>query len=300
MMRTVLVATDFSTRSDRALRRATLLARRVSARLILVHVVDDDQPGRLVESAEREAIVLLAEMARTIREVDGLDCDAKVIRGEPFRGLSDAAAEFDADLMVMGPYRRQVLREIFIGTTVDRTIRRSRRPILMANGVPAQPYRRILVATDFSDASAHAVRTAQDLGLLADAEIVFLHVFDTLARDAMLRAAMTREQLKDQLAEDEAQAAHGMVGFIGKVQVKASRTMVCPVRESTGQTIRDRAQENRSDLIVLGTRGQSRLGTLLLGSVAESILQDAELDVLVVPSGQLPDQAGPASASRSA
>ncbi|HEU6442162.1 MAG TPA: universal stress protein, partial [Microvirga sp.] len=48
-MRTILVATDFSTRSDRALRRATLLARHVSARLVLIHVVDDDRPVRLVE-----------------------------------------------------------------------------------------------------------------------------------------------------------------------------------------------------------------------------------------------------------
>lgn len=299
-MRTVLVATDFSTRSDRALRRVTLLARRASARLVLAHVVDADQPDRLVESNRREAMVLLADLARTIREVDGLDCDGKVFLGEPFRGLSDAAAEFDADLMVMGPYRRQVLREIFMGTTVERTIRRSRRPILMANGIPAQPHRRILVATDFSDASAHAVRTARELGFLADAEVVLLHVFDTLAQDAMLRAAMTREQLKDQLAEEEAQAAHGMIGFIGSVQIKASRTIVTPVDESTGQTVRDCAQANRSDLIVLGTRGQSGLATLLLGSVAESILQNAEVDVLVVPAEQAPGSAGPEPASSSA
>jgi len=299
-MRTILVATDFSTRSDRALRRATLLARHVSARLVLIHVVDDDRPVRLVESAEREAMTLLAELGRTIREIDGLDCAAKVIPGEPFQGLSDAAAEFDADLMVMGPYRRQVLREIFMGTTVERTIRRSRRPILMANGVPAQPHRRLLVATDFSDASLHAVRTARDLGLLGDAEVVLLHAFDTLAQDATLRAAMTREQLREQLAEEEAQAAQGMVEFIGKARIKASRTIVMPVEGSTGQTIRDCARANRSDLLVLGTRGQSGLGTLLLGSVAESVLQNAELDVLIVPSEQASGQAESGSTSRSA
>lgn len=299
-MRKILVATDFSTRSDRALRRATLLPRRLSARLLLVHVVDNDQPLRLVESAEREAMTLLAELARTVREIDGLDCDARVVLGEPFQGLADAAAEFDADLLVMGPYRRQVLREIFMGTTVERTIRRCRRPILMANGVPSQPHRRILVATDFSDASAHAILTARDLGLFEDAEVVLLHVFDTLAQDTPLRAAMTQEQLKEQLAEEEAQAAHGMVAFIGKTRIRANRTLVRPVEDTTGQTIRDCARANRSDLILLGTQGQSVLSAFLLGSVAESVLQNAEVDVLVVPSEQAAGQAAPGPASRSA
>ena len=48
-MRTILVATDFSERSDRALRRATLFARAQGAKLVLVHGVDDDQPDRLAK-----------------------------------------------------------------------------------------------------------------------------------------------------------------------------------------------------------------------------------------------------------
>ena len=52
-MQKILVATDFSTRSDRALMRATLIARQTKAELILVHVVDADQPKRLV-AADRE------------------------------------------------------------------------------------------------------------------------------------------------------------------------------------------------------------------------------------------------------
>ncbi|WP_262271421.1 universal stress protein [Microvirga yunnanensis] len=39
----ILAATDFSTRSQRAVRRAGLLARDCGAELTLVHVVDDDQ-----------------------------------------------------------------------------------------------------------------------------------------------------------------------------------------------------------------------------------------------------------------
>lgn len=290
MMQRIVVATDFSTRSDRALRRATLLAHATSSRLVLVHVVDDDQPARLVEVSQREATVLLTELARTVHDVDGVACDAKVMLGEPFEGLSDAAEEFDADLTVMGPYRRQALREMFMGTTVERTIRRSRRPILMANAVPSRQYHRILIATDFSESSAHALNTARDLGLFHDAEVLLLHVFDAPARGMMFGAALLQDQIKDYIAEQERCATINMVEFIGQVGFKPRRQILKLAEEPTGTIIKDCARHERADLIVVGTRGQSGLGTLLLGSVAEGVLQGSEIDVLAVPLPQPPGQ----------
>ena len=57
----ILAATDFSTRSQRAIRRAGLLARDNGAGLTLVHVVDDDQPTDLVALETREADRILGE-----------------------------------------------------------------------------------------------------------------------------------------------------------------------------------------------------------------------------------------------
>ena len=50
-----LAATDFSTRSNRALRQAGLLAQPGRDRLLVVHVVDDDQPEELIRAEKREA-----------------------------------------------------------------------------------------------------------------------------------------------------------------------------------------------------------------------------------------------------
>jgi len=293
MIRKIMVATDFSTRSDRAFRRATLLARSTSSHLVLVHVVDDDQPARLVEVSQREATILLTELARTVHDVDGVPCDAKVMLGEPFQCLSDAAEEFDAALTVMGPYRRQALREMFMGTTVERTIRRSRRPILMANAVPSRPYQRILIATDFSEGSAHALNAARDLGLCQGAEVVLLHVFDAPARGMMFGAALPLEQIKDYIVEEERRAANKMVEFIGQVGFKPKRQILKLAEEPVSTIIKDCARHERADLIVVGTRGQSGLKTLLLGSVAEGVLQGSEVDVLAVPLPQASVQDAP-------
>ena len=68
----ILAATDFSTQSQRALRRAGLLARDTGAELALVHVVDDDQPQDLIEMEGREAKRILAEQVGVMPEFRGV------------------------------------------------------------------------------------------------------------------------------------------------------------------------------------------------------------------------------------
>ncbi|UYV38299.1 universal stress protein [Rhodobacteraceae bacterium D3-12] len=153
-MKMIMVATDFSERSDRALRRATLLARQFEAKLHLVHVVDDDQPKRVVDTEHDQASKLLRQLAETIRNVDGVSCDIRVMLASPFAGIVRAAKELGPDLLVMGPHRRQVLSDVFIGTTVERTIRSVACPVLMVNATPAGRYKCVLQTTDLSEGPA--------------------------------------------------------------------------------------------------------------------------------------------------
>ena len=156
-MKKIMVATDFSERSDRALRRATLLARQFEATMQLVHVVDDDQPRRIVDAERDEATTLLRQIAATLRDVDGVTCETRVILASPFVGIAQAVADATPDLLVIGPHRRQVLRDVFIGTTAERTIRSVDCPVLMVNATPAGHYRHVLQTTDLSDGSRDAL-----------------------------------------------------------------------------------------------------------------------------------------------
>ena len=176
-----MLATDFSERSDRALRRATLLARRFDASLSLVHVVDDDQPSSIVDSERRAASALLRDLQTTVQTVDGLSCSTSVVLADPFAGIAQATDDDATDLLVIGPHRRQALRDVFIGTTAERTIRSVTCPVLMANGPPVGDYARVLLTTDMSAGAERAARVCTSLGLLRGASITILHVFDAPA-----------------------------------------------------------------------------------------------------------------------
>lgn len=282
-MKSFLVATDFSERSDRAIRRATLLARTLDAALLLVHVVDDDQSRRIVKAEQQAADQLLAEQARSLREVDGLRCEFRVALGDPFEGIARSAREVNADLLVIGPHRRRPLRGVFIGTTAERTIRASDRPVLMAKATPAGPYRRGLVATDLSACSGGALRAVRALGLSQHLNLSVIHVFGALTTWAHARAALPEDRIKDSLDDEEESAAAALAAFVAKHGLDPMPQILEPETAPVADVICTAARNISADLLVVGTQGRTGIAKALLGSVTEELLRIADRDVLAVP-----------------
>ncbi|MCS6877425.1 MAG: universal stress protein [Geminicoccaceae bacterium] len=279
----ILVGTDFSTRSDRAIRRALILAQGLDAELRLVHVVDSDRPERLVDAEAREAEALLRALAETLARTDGVACRFELRFGEAFEGVLAAAAELDADLLVLGPPRRQLLRGVITGTTVERVVRAGERPVLVANGVPAGPYRRILFATDLSPGSARAAAVARALGLDRSASILAVHVFPFAAASLLVRTPLAAGAIEPLRAQERRAAAESLARFLAEVGLVRAHRSVLPGERPVPDLVLEAAQRIRADLFLLATRGRTGFGKLLLGSVAEELLRRAELDLLAVP-----------------
>src|SRR6056297_3342504 len=205
-MKKILVATDFSERSDRALRRATLLARRFGASLSIVHVVDDDQPRRIVDSEFDAASALLRDLRGTVETVDGIPCDTRVVLADPFAGIAQTAGEIAPDLLVIGPHRRQVLRDVFVGTTAERTVRSVDCPVLMVNATPVGDYRHVLQTTDLSDGSRAALQRFVALEIGRHARNSLLYVFDAPALRLAFGDSMPKDDQDHYLAEERKSA----------------------------------------------------------------------------------------------
>jgi nucleotide-binding universal stress UspA family protein len=282
MMKRILVATDFSTRSDRALRRATMLAREFEAHISLAHVVDDDQPTHLVRSQVDTAWPVLEATVRTVEAFDGVSADATVSTGDIASGIIGAGEEVGADLIVLGPHRRQ-LRDIFVGTTAERTVARTVRPMLMAASMPSAAYRRALVAFDLEDNAARIAGRIEDLGLLANCDLIAMHAFDAPAR-GMLQLALTDGRRIDEYVRSERQRVDREFGaFLAGIGLGPVRQRSLRLNGTVARTIRDCAEEEAADLIVLGASQRTGVERFLLGSVAEAMLGSADRDVLVIP-----------------
>ena len=282
-MKKILLATDFSERSDRALRRATLLARQFDAVLSIVHVVDDDQPRRKVDSDHEAASALLQDLQGTIRNVDGISCETSIVLADPFAGIARAAEEAGPDLLVIGPHRRQVLRDMFVGTTAERTIRSVVCAVLMVNATPAGPYHHVLFATDLSKGSERAASASRALGIARGARTSVLHVYEAPAKRLAMSQSVPADDWDSYLEELRKDAQSNLARFVQAADMGAARQLLRRGLHAPAEEILRAAEEESADLIAVGTHGRSGFARFLLGSVAEAVLRNADRDVLAIP-----------------
>lgn len=284
-MAPIAVATDFSTRSDRALARAAILAKANGSELLLIHVIDDDQPAAVVSAHRVEAEKLLRDLTRSVSDLSGVPCRSEILLGDPFQQIPAASAGAGAALLVMGPHRRQALRDQFRGTTVERTIRLSTIPVLVANAVPAGNYVNVLLTTDLSSESASTLEMALSLAFLAESNVALIHVFEPLAQRALGRALASPDEIEDYVADETGRAASALREFSHAAQLGRVHTLPYKLRRSIERDVLDVARERNAQLVVVGAGRKRFLESVMLGSVAEGVLRDAECDVLVIPGG---------------
>lgn len=282
-MKHIMVATDFSERSDRALRRATLLARQTGAVMTLVTAVDEDRPRRLVDEEKREAEALLRDISATIRDVDGVRCEARAVMAEPSQAIVQVASDIAPDVLVIGPHRRQLFRDIFVGTTAERTIRNAPCPVLMVNAAPAAPYRYILLTTDLSDSSRDAIASYAKLNMADHAVHSMLYVFDAPMLRLAMTSAMTERERMLYIEDERQKASIALSAFIASLQFGSVDPLLRHEETTANHEILAAASEVPADLIVLATHGKHGLEKMLLGSVTEKVLRDSEVDVLAIP-----------------
>jgi nucleotide-binding universal stress UspA family protein len=137
-------------------------------------------------------------------------------------------------------------------------------------------FKKILWATDGSEAADHALRYVEALAKEDGASVQVLHVVEFLTggKGAVpLNADQPETQAK--LEQQVAQLNSG--GVDAKLEVVHGHQRIA------AHAIAEAAQENGADVIVVGTRGHTRLGTLITGSVTQRVLQLASCPVLAVP-----------------
>jgi len=278
----ILVATDFSARSDRALRRAALLARELGGRITLAHVVDNDRPESVIAADRAAAGEWLSETAGTLRDVDGIEADWRVPVDDVHAGILAAADDVAADLIVVGPHRSR-LRDVFVGTTVERVVRRSVRPLLVAVDSPKAQHRRTLLAMDFDDASKFAARQALAMGLFDQTSVTVMHAFDAPAAHMMKRAFEPGTEVQRYVDSEERAAMAELASLRDELALPPTSQLVAALVGSPARTIREAAREEDSDLIVLGTNQRNGFERALIGSVTADVIRDAHCDILVIP-----------------
>lgn len=281
MMKNILVATDFSQRADPALKRGVMLAKACGAHLTIVHVVDNDQPSRIVETAQAEASALLETLTSPYQN-DALKVSTVVTCAEPHMGILETAQRIDADLVIVGSHRRSPLRNTFVGTTAERTIRGSRYPVLVARSDNASPYLRPAVALDLAEADDSPLNGVQALGLAPMDGMKLIFAFAIADYHYVRQSGLKDDELQRYVQDHQYALLPRRKEACRKFGVEEDRVMIVHAPFDVADAILDAASKEEVDLLILGTRRKKAFDRLRLGSVSEAVLRRAKIDILVV------------------
>ena len=207
-------------------------------------------------------------------KAEGIAVKTKIVKGSLLPEILKAAVEENVSLIVAGRQKRDILGELFVGSTTDRIIRKSAVPVLVAKyhvlketaGETTEQYctnmfRKILYPTDWSSSAERAKQYIPVLHKVGASEIIVVHVLET---DFDLGIKEKLGALKQEFQSQ---------GFKVSVQLLKGK----PYRE-----INRIATEEDVSLIVMGSHGKGFTEAIFWGSVSQRVVEYSEKPALVV------------------
>jgi nucleotide-binding universal stress UspA family protein len=293
LARNILVCTDLSSASDAALHEASRWAAWCDATVHILHVEQPPVGAEAVDitiSAQGELIhrtlnTFEEVLRRTIR--DDVRIGERWVRlGDVRRTILAAAAQLNADLIVVGSHGRTGVGRALLGSVAEAVIRDADRPVLLARarapgmappstrGRDGAPARVWIVALDLLPPSEQTLAMALEYATAAGAEADLLHVYAPLLVSSSAYAELSpHDSLHRRVLQELGELARPHRGSpaMGKCIAAAGEPR---------WMIANSADEFGAELLVLGWNAPS-LAQLVLGQVHTSLLRHAPCSVLI-------------------
>jgi nucleotide-binding universal stress UspA family protein len=286
----ILAATDLSAPSRHAVDRAYRLAAERNWPLHLVHAIapgmfDDLQAMLGSDAASLDAAMTADALSRMAalngdpKHARGVVADCAVLSGRPIDAIVRHADKIATALLVLGARGEGFLRQLTLGSTASRLLRKTRHPVLVVKQPPHESYRRVLVCVDFSPASLAALRLVRQIA--PDAALVLLHAVEIPFEGKMQYANVAPGIIQQYRIQAQLEGMRKLRDLARQEALPTTETQLLALHGEAPRLILEQEQEQDCDLIVVGKRGVNMLEELLLGSTTKHVLMESQGDVLV-------------------
>lgn len=281
-LKNVLVPTDFSDASKKALVYARSFADDYSAKIYVSHAVNPTPPIFMpmepipidLDADWQDAQAQLSRFADNNVLKDTLH-EVILGRGETWNVIDDVIRTYSIDLIILGTRGKHGLKKFLFGSGAEKIFRHADCPVLTVGPNVEIPtgdiaaFRHIVFATDFSTGSLQALPYALSLAEENQATLSFLHVMPMVIPQRRPEVAeVIRKRLKVLIPADAEDWCHpsAVVNF-----------------EFPSEGILHVAREQHADLIVMGVHKRAPLAASRLPwAIAYEVMCHAHCPVLTV------------------
>jgi nucleotide-binding universal stress UspA family protein len=250
----IMVCTDFSTSSEKALQHAIAIARHFQSTLFLTHVVSSlgfvlagpETAAAASEIAWRDARQL-EDRLESAGVLAGVKHKIAVREGHVWEQIQQVVADEKISLVVVGTHGRTGIRKLVLGSVAEDVFRHASCPVLTVG--PCAPlessldaaFEHVLFATDFSSESLEALPFALGAAREQHANITLLHVVEHMPAEAALdpeRVITVLENRLRQLLPKDYEGEYECRVEVGAIE----------------EAILDVAEQERASVIILGLK----------------------------------------------
>ena len=275
-LRRVLCATDLSSRSRRAVGRAALLADRLNAQLVLLHVTEPDQMPYRSQNAREQIVQHLSSIGLPVSPAMMIEVRA----GECIQTIASVAKETDADVIVLGSQRRKALAPL-ADLAAERITELAGRPALIVNREPRERYGAVVMAADMSDEFIRVVQAAVLLRFLEADSVSVVHGFESPHLDPLYTEGVDVWAAQRNIEEWERAAGARLRRRLHAAGVESSGFRLIFQQARPIRAIQHVIRSIQPDLLIVGANDRLMLNRVIRGSVADDTLRKVECDVLV-------------------
>jgi len=264
MVNKILTALDGSKTSESILPYLESLLAMQDADVTLVRAIPSASAPKAQEASE-----YLNRVATTLRS-KGAVVDVHVLTGKPAQTLVDMAVRGAYNLIVMCTRGKTGLKRLLLGSVAEEVLRISPVPVLIVQPLPKSAgkpqFKRIVVPLDGSHRSGSILPHASELAKATGAKILFMTIVEPRAREDLPVEVWARNMFKEQ------KQLHKQ-----GIQTELAIRYGDPALE-----ILSFGDVNNADLIALSTHGRTGLDRVRYGSVAEKVLRQGKLPLLIL------------------
>lgn len=294
----ILLATDYSEASQRALAIALVLGHQRGAELLFVHAIPPAPKGPvpldpLPRELDRDQIEAEECMRRVVQsaETGGVTYRTAIEYGRVWDVISAEIVRNDTDLLVLGTHGRSALKKLALGSVAEEVLRLADCPVLTVGPKVAPSVshiaelRTILFATDFGPASARALRYAVALTEESGARLIVVHMLPPmpLADAAYAPAVFAADDLLQWRLAMQAESQKKLKALIPPGSLSKEPVYVVGM-DFLPEGILSAATEYNADLIVMGANhGTSpRVASHIPWALTHHVICDAHCPVMTL------------------
>lgn len=295
-LKNIVVGVDFSPCSEKALQEAVRIGLWKHTPVHVYHIVYDEMAAELrraagvplsdVHRAGERRLQEFVEAAVAQQDAGEVALHAEFRIGHPFYEIIRAVEKHDADLLVLGSHGQSHADNRVTGILATKCVRKAPCEVLLVREAREEKFHNVVVAVDFSPNARLALHLAarivrQDGGRLHVVHVYsppWMHLLQAGEIDSLSVSEEKREQYLQEIRSRLADFTYDCFDEFSGLEAKTE--VIEKVSVSSG--LIEYLNGVAADLAVLGTRGQTELNVLIIGSTAEQIVRDSPCSVLTV------------------